>query len=165
MNLPAKNEIIDSIITSSSSCLISNYFGSEWYKKGDPRPLLQVTYEDLHEWYKKNGIPKHVLYEGEWNGHDNVFVITEKEGKWLVGYAERGGAFLRSEHLSIEDAREAVLQELWSGYESAGNPSHWANGVAPGTPYPISILSFLYNFLKNLKKIPNGVKYWIETLF
>ena len=137
MKLPTKNEIVDSIITRNSNSLISNYFGIEWYKKGDPRPLLKVNYEDLYKWYKKNGIPKHVLHEGDWDGWDEVFVITKKEEKWLVGYAERGGAFLRSEHLSIEDARDAVLQELWSGYETAGNPSYWVNGVAAGTPYPI----------------------------
>jgi hypothetical protein len=134
MRVPTKNELIDSIFRMRSGSVIAEYFGRDWFKRGDPRPLLPVAYQDVHDWYREHGVPKSALVEGVWGGHEH-FVIVERNGKWLVGYAERGGATLASEHDSLEKAREAVLKELWSLHESAGNPNHWKDGVAAGIPY------------------------------
>ncbi|MFZ5531606.1 MAG: hypothetical protein ACOY4U_11240 [Pseudomonadota bacterium] len=134
MQVPAKDELISAIFRMQSDALIAKYFGKDWYKRGDPRPLLPVTYQDVYDWYEKYGIPQSVLIEGTWGGHEH-FVITERGGEWLVGYAERGGASLASRHRTLKDAREAVLKELWSLHEGAGNPSYWKDGVAAGTPY------------------------------
>jgi hypothetical protein len=134
MQLPSTDELIRAIFRMRSDAVIAEYFGRDWFKRGDPRPLLPVTYGDVYDWYEKHGIPQSVLVEGAWDGHEH-FAIVERNGRWLLGYAERGGATLASEHVSLNEAREAVLKELWSLHESAGNPSHWKDGVAAGTPY------------------------------
>tara|TARA_R110000868_G_scaffold58098_1_gene179126 strand:- start:364 stop:771 length:408 start_codon:yes stop_codon:yes gene_type:complete len=134
MRIPEKEELIKAIFRMRSDAVIQECFGREWYKKADPRPLLPVTYEDFYNAYRKSGIPSSVLVERVWGGHEH-FVIDKIDNEWCVGYAERGGATLESKHPSIESAREAVLKELWSLHVSAGNPSHWKDGVSEGTPY------------------------------
>ena len=134
MKLPTQVELITAALRRNSRFVISQYFGQDWYKKGDPRQLLQLTYNDFREWALLHGIPGSTLIEGTWGGHEH-YVISEHEPEWWVGYAERGEATLVSKHPTLSDAREAVLKDLWELYESAGNPSHWVGGVPAGSPY------------------------------
>jgi hypothetical protein len=134
MRIPSTDELTQAILRMRADALIAECFGKDWYKRGDPRPLLVLRFEEFRENVGRLGIPQSVLLEGVWGG-DEHFVISEHNGAWLVGYAERGSATLRSRHASLSEAREAVLKDLWSLYESAGNPCYWEHGVPAGTPY------------------------------
>lgn len=135
ISLPSRDEIMVAISRMETKALLAKNFGKYWFRRGDPRPLLGVAYSDLYDWYQMHGIPRSVLVEGKWYGHDH-YVIADDDGKWRFGFAERGYVDLISEHSSLEEAREAVLKELWSLYELDGNPYHWSGGVAAGTPFP-----------------------------
>lgn len=134
MKLPTQAELIRAVLGMNSRAVISRYFGQDWYRKGDPRPLLQLTYEDFRERALLDGIPVATLIEGTWSGHEH-FVIFQHAPEWWVGYAERGEVTLTSKHPTLSDAREAVLKDLWRLHESAGNPSYWKDGVPAGSPY------------------------------
>jgi hypothetical protein len=91
--------------------LAHKYFGNGWHRRGDPRTILGVTLDGFRTWVLDHGIPTFVLQEGHWGG-DNHMVISEQNGVWMFGFAERGTATLWSKHPTIESAREAAVISL-----------------------------------------------------
>ena len=136
MRIPAKSELLKAAIHIRTHTLIEECFGTDWYTRGDPRPLLELSFEDIQIHAHKQGLPATVLVENTWSGHEH-FVISHQGSNWRVGYAERGNASLISTHQSREEALNSVARELWYLFDLAGNPSVWKGGVAVGTPMPL----------------------------
>lgn len=136
MRIPSQSELMEAILHGRTRELLAACFGQDWYRRGDPRPHLPLTFDEFAAAALHQGIPRSILVEGVWHGHDH-FVIVARADEWWVGWAERGQTELRSRHDRLYAARQAVLRELWEYYWSAGNPSHWKDGVAAGTPLSI----------------------------
>jgi hypothetical protein len=136
MDSPTPTELTAAILRLRADALLAECFGRDWFRRGDPRPLLPLTFTEFVVEAERQGIPAEVLVEDVWSGHEH-YVIALRNGRWLMGYAERGRVDLRSDHATREAARQAVLNELWNIYQSAGNPEHRQGGVTAGTPFPI----------------------------
>ncbi len=136
LRIPTSAELSTAVLHLRADALLAEYFGRDWFRHGDPRPLLPLTFVEFVSEAERQGIPAEVLVEGIEGGHEHYF-IELRNGRWLMGYAERGRVDLRSTHATPEAARQAVLNELWNIYQSAGNPEHRQGGVAAGTPFPI----------------------------
>ena len=134
MKLPSKLELIKAVLRMRVAYLLSEFFAQDWYKRGDPKSILDVTYEELCEYTKEFGIPKSILEEGVSGGNDK-FYIVEDHGQWVFGYGERGHFEVLSRHESLGKAREAFVKECWDMYLMETDPSKNVNGVAAGTPY------------------------------
>lgn len=127
------DEIFRAIARDEVALLLQKYFGAGWHHRGDPRVALGVTLEDFRRWVQEHGIPEFILQEGDWSG-DNHWVISEQDGTWLFGFAERGTATLWSTHQSLESARAAAVEALWDYFQIRANPEH-SGGIASGTSF------------------------------
>jgi hypothetical protein len=122
------------VLDLSSAAFLRTHFGEDWFRHGDPRTVLPLSLEELLAFARSHGIPRSVLTEDCWTGDDH-FVMDKQNGRWRIGFAERGEVRLIGTADSEQAARDLVTQELFALYESAADPSHWRGGVPAGTPW------------------------------
>ena len=70
-----------------------------------------------------------LLDQPEWSDQVNIYITEEPFGTFTYKEAEivstRGGSYIRSERVRLEDSEEYETVNVFSGFDGAGNPLPW----------------------------------------
>jgi hypothetical protein len=101
--------------------------------------FIDVTADDLNSYVQAYGFPDgYVAEEGgnhRYHG-DNQYRIERSEDRWLLFYTERGEKSGLQEFSNLDQARRAIVHELYTSAKITLNHRYWHAHPELGLPSP-----------------------------